>query len=795
MKSPEAHIYRFADVEVDPVRGCVRRSSQELRLRQKTFQVLVYLLEQRERLVTKEELMAALWNGTAVTDDALVQCVKDIRKAIGDDSRDARFIKTFPKAGYRFIAPVELRGNGLAIIERQDITSLKLEFEGDVGARTRSRDGELATGRLLPVGSSVTHRNAIRAGMMLLILVGVSGLTFYLRHKASQAQRQLATVALSPAAGKKAIAVMYFENQSNNAELDWLREGLPDMLIANLSRSQKLTVLSRQQLYLLLERTDHKQTDKLQLDDALEIARKSRADVIALGSFAKLGQKIRIDVQLHDARDGHLLSSETLTADQSDQVLSQVDLLSLKLAADLGAGNAGQTNKNGLADVRTNNLEAYRYYSLAQEKAEALHSLEAIDLLRKAVALDPEFAMAHARIGYVYSVTWNQPEIGKPYLEKAFQLSHRLSDKDRLYISAWYATANLDFQRAIGTFQEIIKEFPLEGEAYLELGNLLRGEERFEEAAEVLKQGLLVDPDSSDVYNVLGSVYESLGKYEEAVTTVQRYAALAPNEPNAHDSLGLTYQGAGRYDLAIREYNQALQLNSQFEIAMVHLGNVYAQLGQYREAIDQYRQYIQAAPSDVERARGYRYITVVYLKKGQSDRAAEAAKRATKYEKPYAWAVLIIAVEQADPAKAEKLKEEFVANGPHTSRGAKFPMRYHSYYDGRIALRSGRAAEAIERFKETLRHAPIYYEIDPLEDCLANAYLELGQLDDAIAEYERILQLNPNYPLVHYHLAQAYERKGQQSQARLEYERFLQIWKDADADVPEVIVVRERLSK
>src|SRR5207249_5100217 len=213
-------------------------------------------------------------------------------------------------------APVELRGNGLAIIEREDITSFKLEFERDDSTRGQQRTADLATGRLLPAGSSVTQPNAVLAGTILLILASVAGLTFHLSHKASQAQRQLATVALSPAAGKKAIAVMYFENQSNNAELAWLREGLPDMLIANLSRSQKLTVLSRQQLYLLLERSGHKQTDKLELDDALEIARRSRADVIALGSFAKLGEKIRIDVQLHDARDGHLLSSETLTADQ-----------------------------------------------------------------------------------------------------------------------------------------------------------------------------------------------------------------------------------------------------------------------------------------------------------------------------------------------------------------------------------------------------------------------------------------------------------------------------------------------
>jgi len=99
--------YRFADVEVDAAQGCVRRNGEERHLRQQTFQVLVYLLEQRERLVTKEELLRNIWNGTAVTDDALVQCVMDIRRALRDDSRRPRFIKTVPKIGYRFIGELE----------------------------------------------------------------------------------------------------------------------------------------------------------------------------------------------------------------------------------------------------------------------------------------------------------------------------------------------------------------------------------------------------------------------------------------------------------------------------------------------------------------------------------------------------------------------------------------------------------------------------------------------------------------------------------------------------------------
>src|SRR5204863_9537021 len=104
-------------------------------------------------------------------------------------------------------------------------------------------------------------------------------------------------------------------------------------------------------------------------------------------------------------------------------------------------------------------------------------------------------------------------------------------------------------------------------------------------------------------------------------------------------------------------------------------------------------------------------------------------------------------------------------------------LRDLPYYQGIYELKSGHATEAIEKFKEALQHrAPT--NLDAYEECLANAYLELGRLDEAIAEYERILKLNPNYPLVHYHLAQAYERKGQTDQARARYARFVEAWKD-----------------
>ncbi|PYX77995.1 MAG: hypothetical protein DMG70_33205, partial [Acidobacteria bacterium] len=156
-----------------------------------------------------------------------------------------------------------------------------------------------------------------------------------------------------------------------------------------------------------------------------------------------------------------------------------------------------------LSETMTDNLEAYRYYSLGVEKAQAFENTQAIRLLQKAIRLDPKFAMAYARIGYAYAVTDFVPQKGTPYLEKAFQLSDRLTEKDKLYLTSWYAIARGDYHAAIATLRQIIAQYPLETEAYWRLGRLLHGEEQPEEAIHVLQQGLAVDPDAKDLYNGL----------------------------------------------------------------------------------------------------------------------------------------------------------------------------------------------------------------------------------------------------------------------------------------------------
>jgi DNA-binding winged helix-turn-helix (wHTH) protein/TolB-like protein len=330
----------------------LKRGDQEDYLRQQTFEVLLYLVEQRERLVSKDELIGAVWRGTAVTDNALAQCIVEIRKALGDDSRQPRFVKTIPKFGYRFIAPVEERSSRIAPLSKQESNVVQdpKPAENDSAAVSVASPEPTV---VLPKRRAWFNRKLIATGivaaLLLLILIWL-----IVRHQASI---QASQPALKEAPGKKSLAVLYFDNQSSRPDMNWLSQGLAEMLIADLSRSEKLNVLGSEQLYWLWKSAGRLPEQKIPLAQALEIARQSHAETVIRGSFATVDQRVRIDVQLYGSRDGHLLGGEHVTADNAAETLSQVDVLAQRLAGRLSGktslnSSLPQTASGGISDYR-----------------------------------------------------------------------------------------------------------------------------------------------------------------------------------------------------------------------------------------------------------------------------------------------------------------------------------------------------------------------------------------------------------------------------------------------------------
>ena len=786
MDSSQHAVFEVDGVEIDVATGCLRRNGKALHLRARALQVLVYLIERRDRLVPRDELLSQFWGDTAVTDDAVAQCVADIRRVFGDSSRESRIIKTVPKLGFHFVAPVHERVIDVPLMSPAAAAwGPTDEATAAAVAPTPAAPRVDAPGRSSQLGWFVSIAT-------VLVLIAIALLT---------ADRWWPTSIEPPAAilgatpGKLPVAVMYLENQSRTEDLNWLSEGLADMLIANLSRSGRLEVLSRQELHGLLAKVGHRPGATIDLGSALEVARLSRATTVVLGSFATLGGKVRISVQLHDAGTGRLSAAESLTSDGADRIPGDVDRLALKLAAHMGATMPTTEDEAASRLVMTANLEAYRYYSLAVDKANALLENDAaIELLQKAVALDPQFAMAHARIGYAYGVTGAYPELARPHLERAFRHSERLTEKDRLLLRAWNALVNFDYAGAIEPLSRAIDAFPNEVEAYQRLATVLNGEDRPAEAMEILKRGLSVAPDHREFLVLAGILQAQLGDHAQAEIWLRKALAVAPTEALTYERLAAAQRWAGHYQEALATYQQALTLVPHFGQARLGVGNVYYDLGRYRDALEQYR--IVAADSDPTKwVQAHRYSGTVYLRLGDLARAERAAATELKLGPNAAWNSFMVAKARGRRLEAARLREVIEQTEAGPGRGQRTHLRFRAAQRGQLALDEGRVTEALQHFQLLLRSRPVFFDIEPLEDRLANAYLHLGRLDEAVAEYQRVLRLNPNDALSRYHLGLAFERKGNRELAHAELTRFLEIWKDADADLVELKDARARLAR
>jgi tetratricopeptide (TPR) repeat protein len=254
----------------------------------------------------------------------------------------------------------------------------------------------------------------------------------------------------------------------------------------------------------------------------------------------------------------------------------------------------------------------------------------------------------------------------------------------------------------------------------------------------------------------------------------------------------MSYQWAGRYEEAMAEYQRSLELNPNFEVALAHVGVAYYQTGKYQQALKWFRRYEAVAPGPMEKSRAYSYIAHVYRTLGDLSAAKAPADQALKAGF-YSFEPLVVFSEAGDLVKSSKAEKGMFPAPIFNTRGSRNLIRYEIHDRAYLELTHGKTDQGLTDMAEALRHPPATWEIDSDEDCLATAYLRLGRLDEAIAEYQRVLKINPRYPLAHFHIAQAYDRKGETATAVDYYRLFLETWHDADENIPEVIASRNKL--
>jgi TolB-like protein/DNA-binding winged helix-turn-helix (wHTH) protein len=342
--------FTFNGITIDVAAGAVRdRNGGEIALRPQAFRLLAYLLDNSDRLVSKDELMKAVWPGVFVTDDSLVQCVRDVRRALRDDNQSV--LKAVPKRGYKLVIAAE-------------------------------------ESRLAPPGR---RRMAAVAALAVFAAI-VAGAVWRFIDRADKSGSR----AVLPS-----VAVLPLSAISGEADEQRLADGLTEDIITDLARFPEFRVIA----------SNTTETYKGKTANPSEVGAALDASFIVEGSIQHQADRVRITAQLIEAATGRHLWSDRWDRPDIDLFAIQTEIA--EQVSNRMGGGAGLIQEAGRREAHRKppaNLNAYELYLLGTERLEQINREdleEAIRLLTRAIELDPTLARAWVELYHSHRVLAN----------------------------------------------------------------------------------------------------------------------------------------------------------------------------------------------------------------------------------------------------------------------------------------------------------------------------------------------------------------------------------------------------
>jgi adenylate cyclase len=527
---------RFGAFTLDPGRASLSGPSGDLPLRPKAYDVLLYLVDHRGRVVSKDELMEAVWPNVFVTENSLVQCVSDIRAALGEEGPS--ILKTVARRGYMFAVPVTV------------------PVTGPVPA-TAEAPATVADLAVTAPTSRRPVRSLLLAGLMFLVLAGLGG-TWWWWSAEGEPESAVAST------GRLSIAVLPLATIDSGGD-DYLADGLTEDIIGALARFSELAVLAPRTVAAYKGRAPGRE----------EIARDLRVRYFAEGSVRQSGGKLRLSMRLADAQSGTLVWSDQYDTDADQLIVVRDDIV---------------RNVTGSLAVRMTNSEQARL--MARPPA----SLEAYDLVlrgrhllsrltrtatsnartafERAVELDPNYAPAYVGLGRADLVAvhlgWTPDPAGT--LRRAEARARKAVAIDEFNPAAHVLLGRIharlgEYDRAVETLRHALKLNPSDPETYAGLGDALLWSGEIDEARQMLEIATRLDPrlPSQELFN-LGAAYFLLAQYDRAAQVFERAVAREDGNPFIHAMLAAIYAKAGRREEAMREVAEVRRQNPLFDL-------------------------------------------------------------------------------------------------------------------------------------------------------------------------------------------------------------------------------------
>jgi TolB-like protein/DNA-binding winged helix-turn-helix (wHTH) protein/Tfp pilus assembly protein PilF len=583
-------MYVLGPAYLDPEKQLLTVGTRTVALQRKPYLLLLYLIENRHRMIYREELLDRFWEGKDVYDQSLSKAIGSIRKAFGETRTSSAFIETRWGLGYRYVGPF---GESPSASPSSDLSSSTSE---SIGVHPSPSSGEVllptppptvreassAVSRSTTPGFATSakppaqRRLASLVFALLIVIVALATIALRFRNAAQNKTAAAAPVSI------RSVAVLPFTTDSDNEEDKYLGLGLADAVAARLATVPQLSVRSSTIVRSILGPEP----------DPASAGKKLEVQALVKGDLHRATDKIVITVRLLNTSTGADVWSGTFNSDNTNVFATEDSIASQVSGALLPTLGMNALNRSSIPE--TNNPQAYSKYMKANFFAgmRTRNSFaKAIDLLNEATLIDPNYAHAYATLADCYQLQgfyhFVPPSEAYPRAKeaarKALSLDSSIAEAHASLLSV-LADYDWDWQAVEPEFRATVAIDPNYAVAYQYYSYALFGMDRGEEALVAMKRAAELDPVSPSIQTSLAWVYFLLRQDEQAVDQCKRVLDMYPDFVPAHQLLGIVYGQMRADQRAFAELNQAETLERDSLITPILLDYLLARTGKRAEA-------------------------------------------------------------------------------------------------------------------------------------------------------------------------------------------------------------------
>jgi eukaryotic-like serine/threonine-protein kinase len=795
-------IYQFGKLRIDVLARTLRREAELVTLNRRAFDVLLYFVQNPGRVLTREELLKNAWPDAFVDESSLAQSISVLRRALEEKPGDNSYIVTLPGRGYQFVSQVQIiaadnlavipdaataaRGSSGVIFQQQTIRTGVITTEAQLSSRAGA----------LPAASAVRIPQLWQIAIPLLLIASVVGGGLYYRSRQGKRLTEKDTIVLAD-----------FVNRTGDAIFD---DTLKTALNISLRQSPFLNVLPDSQVAKTLQLMTRPAGTKLAPEVARELCQRSGSKAYLAGAIGSLGSQYVLGLKAVNCQSGDTLAEEQVTATAKEKVLDVLGEAASKLRSELGESLATvQKFDVPLAEATTSSLEALKAFSLGGKAYYEKGVAQALLYHQRAIALDPNFAMAYRAVGLDYA---HLGETGRTseYVAKAFQLREHASEREKLAITAnYYHNVTRELDKAAQVYRDQIESYPQELAAYNGLGLEYAAQGQYEKAAAIAKQGRALAPDIPTWNENLSTATLALQRFDEMQQISDDARARKSPDVILHAATyALAFVRSDSAGMAEEQQWFASQRGLE-NFGLTLLSDTEAYGGHLAKARELTRQSLDLAVQSDNKESAAIELAIAAQREvayGNSAEARQSAPAALKLSPASQGAESEAALAFAmagDTKRAESLAQDLEKRFPLDTQ---MQSLWLPVIRAQVALDQNNPASALNALQASslieLGNIPFVSNISCLYPTYVRgqAYLAAGKSTAAAAEFQKILDHSGivwncwTGALAHLGVARANARQSRTSQgadanaarvrALAAYQDFLVLWKDADPGIP-----------